>query len=445
MTTTSEASVAKAHGVSGEPVATMLTQRLALVETIDDLLAQGAASQGALALISVNVRQYRDLLIELGHRGAETLIQVFAARLQECLRPVDEFRRLSDGDFVLVLPGLRNHAQPLMAVRRLQRACQDAFQVESRSLKLNPRFGIALTPGDAADGAALLICAETALRHAITLRMEVASYADLNRSDVMPVVDLEQSLRAAIENDTLDSVFQPIVDVNSGEFVSAEMLTRWRAPGMGAVSPNVFIDIAEKTGLITPLTFWAFNRGLRECTEWQTQFPGTSVAINLAPTVLCEPHLFEWISQALNIWDADPSRLTIEITEQSLMSDPKVALAVLHKLHERGVRIAIDDFGTGYSSLEYLKTLPVQYLKIDKSFVMRMLSNRADRQIVKSVIDLAHNFGLSVVAEGVEDEETLDSLTLMGCQRAQGFYISKPCGARELPGWLQTSPWRANA
>lgn len=442
MTITSESALRLGGGVSrarAKPLAP--PQHLEVVDILERVIAAEPTARTACALIIVNIEQYRDLAIEIGHGGAESLVHEIAARISDCLRPVDLISRLGTSELALVLPGLRNSAQSLMAVRRIERACEDKVMIDGKSIKPRLHCGAAVLPNDAITAAEMLVCAETALRHAIKHRSHSVFYSDLNKINVLPVVDLERNLRLAIENNELASVYQPIIATNTGDLISVEMLTRWTCPKLGPVRPDIFIEVAEHTGLISPLTFWGFNKGLRECMEWQSALPNLAVSINLSPAVLCEPHLFEWLSQTLKVWGADPSRLTVEITEQSLLLDPEVSLAVLHKLHAQGIRIAIDDFGTGHSTLSYLRKLPISALKIDKSFVTGMLANPADLRIVKSVIDLAHNFNLGVVAEGVEDEETLDALTLMGCQCAQGWFVSRPMAAEALPGWLATSPW----
>lgn len=201
------------------------------------------------------------------------------------------------------------------------------------------------------------------------------------------------------------------------------MLARWEAPTIGVIERDMFFKIGEETALLAPLTLWA---------------------INVSAAALCEPHLSVSLFDSLKLWDAPPEQLTLEITEKSLLLDPDAGLKALSDLHAHGVKIVLDNFGTGYSSLAFLKRLPVSGLKIDESFVKNMLNNSADRRIVKSIIDLAHNFELSVVADGVEDEETMDSLTLMGCQFAQGNLIGPSMPPSALGAWLETSPWSLN-
>lgn len=222
------------------------------------------------------------------------------------------------------------------------------------------------------------------------------------------------------------------------------MLARWEAPTIGVIERDMFFKIGEETGLLAPLTLWAINKGLREYGDWQPTLPKLAVAINVSAAALCEPHLSVSLFDSLKLWDAPPEQLTLEITEKSLLLDPDAGLKALSDLHAHGVKIVLDNFGTGYSSLAFLKRLPVSGLKIDESFVKNMLNNSADRRIVKSIIDLAHNFELSVVADGVEDEETMDSLTLMGCQFAQGNLIGPSMPPSALGAWLETSPWSLN-
>jgi EAL domain-containing protein (putative c-di-GMP-specific phosphodiesterase class I) len=213
-------------------------------------------------------------------------------------------------------------------------------------------------------------------------------------------------------------------------------LLRWRHVERGLILPDVFIPLAERTQLMLPLTLWSLNNTLRECARWLTKSRDLSVAVNLSANVLNMPDVAGLIEQALRFWGVAPANLILEVTESAMMRDPIRSLETLHRLAALGVGLSIDDFGTGYSSLAYMKRLPVHELKIDKSFVLNMANNNNDRMIVKSIIDLAHNFGMKVTAEGVEDNTTLQQLADMGCDRAQGYFIARPMPAEDLAHWM---------
>jgi len=257
---------------------------------------------------------------------------------------------------------------------------------------------------------------------------------------------LETELRAALAAGALVLHYQPTVDVRSGRADRVEALARWPHPQHGLIPPDQFIPLAEQTGLIVPLTQWGLETALAQCHAWEQAGWTLGVAVNLSMRSLHDPGLPETIAWLLRRYAVPPERLTLEITESALMVDPAQAQAVLLRLTALGVQLAIDDFGTGYSSLGYLKQLPVDAVKIDKSFVQNMgHTTTKDSAIVRSIIDLGHNLGLAVVAEGVEDQATWQRLRAAGCDVAQGFYMSRPMPAAELEHWLATTSWGRGA
>jgi EAL domain-containing protein (putative c-di-GMP-specific phosphodiesterase class I) len=239
-------------------------------------------------------------------------------------------------------------------------------------------------------------------------------------------------LRQAIENHELILEFQPQVSLQTGRIVSAEALVRWQHPRRGLLGPNEFIPLAERVMLIEPLTQWVLNAALRESRAWQAAGHTVVVAVNFSMRSFQDPYLLETISSLLTTWNMPPSSLLLELTESSLMADPAETIEVITRLRAKGLRIAVDDFGTGYASLGYLKHFPVDELKIDKSFIRGMATDRKDLAIVRSTISLAHELGLQAVAEGVEDSATWDLLAQAGCDQAQGYYICEPVSAAGL-------------
>jgi diguanylate cyclase len=243
-------------------------------------------------------------------------------------------------------------------------------------------------------------------------------------------------LRQAITAGDLSLVFQPKLDIATGVVHGAEALARWHHPGHGSVPPSQFIELAEHSGLIKPLTLWVLENAIAQAMHWQARGLNLNVAVNLSAQNLHDPQLVSRLEHVLESRGAGPSTLAVEITETSIMRNPDFAMEIVTRLHELGVWIAIDDFGTGYSSLGYLKRLPVDEIKIDRSFVLDMTRNENDAFIVGAVIDLSHKLGVRVVAEGVENRETLTLLRDLGCDSAQGFYVSKPLPANEVQTWL---------
>jgi len=248
-------------------------------------------------------------------------------------------------------------------------------------------------------------------------------------------------MRTAIEHDEFELYYQPKRHLHSGLITRVEVLVRWNHPRRGLLMPVSFVPIAERTGLIKPMTDWILDKALQQCREWQDAGAPIHVAVNVSAKSLLEETLPSKVQSLLDKWNIDPRFLKIEITESSIMADPAHALAIMSMLQSMGVRLSVDDFGTGYSSLTHLRELPIDEIKIDKSFVTGMLTSEADAAIVRTVIDLAHNLGKQVCAEGVEDSETLQKLEEMGCDLAQGYFISRPVPAATLLTWLTENSW----
>ena len=430
--------------MSQDPLTDFPDRQQFLLE-LEQTLSGEHGEPGLVALILIKVKRLRDFNIELGYREGDELIVRIAHQIRDCLRQGDKIARVGTDEFALMLPALRTQGQPLMAVSKIQRTFEEPMEISDRELKVRLSFGISLAPRDGDTSEKLQRSADLALRHAINDGRATVLYQECGELETLPTLELETELEAAIQNAELTTAYQPIIDVETGELTGVELLSRWTSPVHGPVRPEQFLEIAERGNLIMPFTLWSLNNGLRECGEWQSSLPNTEISINLSSSVLLEPHLPELVLRTLKVWDTRVGHLTVEITEDAMMSDPEGCLRVLNKLHEYEVKIAIDDFGTGYSSLAYLKDLPVSELKIDQSFVTKVIDNIPDRRIVQSVIDLAHNFDVTVVAEGVEDEETLDTLTLMGCQRAQGDFIGRAVALDDLSEWLQSSDWDLRA
>jgi EAL domain-containing protein (putative c-di-GMP-specific phosphodiesterase class I) len=249
-------------------------------------------------------------------------------------------------------------------------------------------------------------------------------------------------LRRAIDQSDLALYYQPKVSLPHERVTCVEALVRWTHPRRGLLGPDQFVPIAEQTGLIRPLARWVLEAALRQCNRWRTDGIDLAVAVNLSMRNLHDAEIVDMIGRSLARWGVPPARLIVEITESSLMADAARALEVLGRLRAMGVGISIDDFGTGYSSLAYLKRLPVDELKIDRSFVAHMVHDESDAAIVRSTVGLAHELGLSVVAEGVEDQATWEFLSGLGCDVAQGYFISRPMPAAAIGGWLETSRWQ---
>ncbi len=415
---------------------TGLHRRDAFFEELECHLGSRRGTDKRVGLITVNIQRFRDINTAFGYRTADSLLEAFAHRIHGMLRPVDIFARISGDEFALLLPDIASEGHATLAAQKVIDLLSSPFSVDGHTLQLCVTMGIALFPLHGSESEQLLQSADAALSWAKRSNRSLAVFTEECRTLPGGPLLLENDLRHAIENDELEVHFQPKIQLSDGLACGAETLARWSHPSRGFVPPDTFIPIAERTGLIAPLTFWSLNAALMQCSACRRKWDWLSVAVNLSPCVLHDPDVVELVTRAMRIWGTDPGHLTLEITEGAMMADPVRSMETLQQLHDLGVVISIDDFGTGYSSLAYLKKLPVRELKIDKSFVRNMADDEDDAKIVQSIIDLAHNFELQVIAEGVENQATLERLTDMGCDYAQGFYIAKPMPADVIARWM---------
>ncbi|HWT15305.1 MAG TPA: GGDEF domain-containing phosphodiesterase [Patescibacteria group bacterium] len=343
-------------------------------------------------------------------------------RVRAALRPQDRILPVGDNVFALLLPNLRDSGHALLAANRLVRAFREPLLVGDRLQQGVPTIGIAMYPehGDHAED--LCRAAEQAFAQALTSRDRYQLFQPENARTEPPYVDL----REAIINNRLEVFLQPLWDIRAGKVIGAESLARWHSDVHGAISPIDFVLLAEQTGLIESLTRWSVNTTLRHCASARAAGHRLRYSINLSPRVFHEPGLVEQFQNALAIWDVPAEDVVLEVTESAVMEDPSLSAVVLGQLREIGFGISIDDFGIGYSSFAYLKRFPATELKIDQEFVLDIGVNPRAARLVHSMIDLAHHLDLVAVAEGVEDEATLERLRDMGCDLAQGFLFGRP-------------------
>jgi EAL domain-containing protein (putative c-di-GMP-specific phosphodiesterase class I) len=332
-------------------------------------------------------------------------------------------------------------ADILTAMDRVRAEIARPVHVEGLPLVIEGSIGIAVFPDDGEDVETLLQHADVAMYHAKGKNAGYAFYdASCARHDPGRLT-LVGELRRALECHELVLHYQPKAFLADGQVRSVEALVRWQHPERGLVPPDDFIPLVQQTGLIKPLTRYVIDAALRQARDWSAQGWDLSIAVNLSTRNLLDVELPDQIAELLARHGVPPSRLELEITESTMLEDPPRTRAILERLSTMGIRLSIDDFGTGYSSLAYLKRLPVDEIKIDRSFVMNMVEDEDDATIVRSTIDLGRNLGLEVVAEGVETGPIWDRLTALGCTVAQGYFLSRPLPADELAPWLER--WRA--
>jgi diguanylate cyclase (GGDEF)-like protein/PAS domain S-box-containing protein len=418
-------------GLTGLPNRSNLTDRLR------QSLRRSSHTLDPVALLVMDLDQFKEINDALGHDHGDRLLIELSHRLEELLGEEDVVARLGGDEFAVLLttPG---HLDAALAVAtRIRTAMEQPFHLGGISLQVNGSIGIAVYPDHAVDAETLARRADVAMYTAKRTGGGTAVYAPEHDQSSIRRLSLLGELRRAISDDELVLHFQPSVDLATGELRGAEALVRWQHPKHGLLPPAEFIELAEVSGTIQSLTRWVLARAIDTVCMWRENGVDLPVAVNLSVRNLYDVELPGWLGQQLADRGVDAGMLVLEITETELMDDPLYAMEVLGKLKALGAAASIDDFGTGYSSLAYLKNLPIDELKIDRSFVGMMVSDESDLTIVRSIIDLSHNLGLDVVAEGVEDAETLEQLSEMGCDRAQGYFLSRPVPADELLVWIR--------
>jgi diguanylate cyclase (GGDEF)-like protein len=417
---------------------TRLPNRVLLHDRLQQAILAAQRERSSVALLVMDVDRFKDVNDTFGHHIGDLLLEQLGERLGRVLRSSDTIARLGGDEFGVLLPSASFEDARHIAQRLLD-LLEQPFTLSGMQLEIDASIGMALSPEHGIDADTLLRRADVAMYVAKRGNSGYALFtADQDQHSPMRLA-LVAELRHAIEHDELSLNFQPKVSLATGRVTCAEALVRWEHPWHGLLSPDLFVPIAEQTGLIRPLSRWVLDAALRQVSRWRRDGLDLAVAVNLSMRNLHDAEIADMIRQLLIRWGVPASCLTIEITESSLMGDAARAMEVLDRLRAMGVSVSIDDFGTGYSSLAYLKRLPVHELKIDKSFVANMASDDHDAAIVRSTVGLAHDLGLRVVAEGVEDQPTWDLLVEVGCDVAQGYFISRPLPPLVLGEWLDSA------
>ena len=420
---------------------TKLPGRIQFFEQLESCIISNREDDHLIGLLLINVLNIDAVNAEISYQAGDQVLIQITQRISNASRPSDILARLGGTEFALILPSLANSNQAILAANKISEVCKKPLSINGNHIKIRVAVGVAIHPKHGDNPEALLRCSSMALSKTLKSSTHYMMYSIPETSESIPTLALESELEKAIDNGDLEVYYQPKLNLRKQIVTGAEALARWTSPTYGVVRPDVFIDIAEKSGLIAPLTRLILNIALRQCNDFQKLVGDFSVAVNLSATVLHNEEVADLVDQSMAIWSTDPRLLILEVTESAMMVDPVSCRNTLGRIHDSGVRISIDDFGTGYSSLSYLKKLPVNELKIDKSFVLNMANDEDDVSLVQTVIDLAHNFELDVVAEGIENQETLDRLITMGCDYAQGFYLARPMSADDLEQWFSESRW----
>ncbi|MGD8497755.1 MAG: EAL domain-containing protein, partial [Chromatiales bacterium] len=428
------------HQATHDPL-TDLPNRSALRNRLQETIDRNEAERTPFALLLMDLNRFKEINDTLGHHVGDEILVKIGPRLQPIMhRHSATLFRLGGDEFAILLPEVQDPAGAQALADAILEALRQPFQLARFSLEVGASIGIAFYPEHGADPSTLLRCADVAMYSCKRALLGQAVYSGEIDNHSPLRLTLMSELGKAIDGQQLFLHYQPKIDLGDGRVAGYEALVRWRHPEHGMIPPGEFIPVVEMTELIRPLTLWVLDEALAQLRLWRDQGSDACIAVNLSARNLLDQGLVTEIEHRLARHGVPPHALELEITESTLMAEPKRALAVLNSLDVLGVRLAIDDFGTGYSSLGYLRHLPVNALKIDRSFVAGMLDSPKDAMIVRSTIDLAHNMDLQVIAEGIENAQTLHELREMRCDQAQGYFISRPLPAEELDAFAPSLP-----
>jgi diguanylate cyclase (GGDEF)-like protein len=419
---------------------TGLPNRALIIDRIEQGILNAKRHGRQLTLIMIDLDNFKEVNDTLGHSTGDELLVSLGERFVEQLEDGFTVGRLGGDEFAIVLPdaGLD---RALEVAETLQEILHQPMQLDGRDIALDASMGVSVYPDHGEKPSDLMKCSDVALYVAKRNRDSLSVYNSQNNPYNQTHLELTRDLRSAIKRKEITLNFQPKIDLRSGTLIGAEALARWTHPVHGEVPPAQFVPILEQSGLIAEFTLQVLDMAVSYCKQCERAGYEISVAVNLSVQNLRDESLPDHVDDILAEHDLESCHLTLEITESAVMEDYLKSIEVLGELSDMGIELSIDDFGTGYSSLAYLKRMPVQQLKIDRSFVSEMITDRDDAVIVRSTIDLAHNLGLATVAEGVETEEVLAALGEMGCDMAQGFLISRPLPQKEFFLFLKNCEW----
>ena len=417
---------------------TGLPNRMLFNDRLRQAIVVGHREREPLVLLIMDMDRFKEVNDTLGHQVGDLLLQQVALRLAATLRQSDTVARLGGDEFAVLPAGGTDLEGGSHTAKKILRALEHPFVVDGRNIDVGASIGIAQCPEHGEEADTLMRHADVAMYVAKRTKRGYAVYAPQLDEHTAAHLALIGELRHAIGHNELVLHYQPTVALKSGRTIGVEALVRWQHPTQGLIPPDQFIPAAEETELVQPLAQWVLNHGLSQLRSWNDSGLDVELAVNLSAWNLRDPDFPELASGLLENWGVDPNRLTLEITESGIMAPSSIHEAI-SQLSTLGVGLSIDDFGTGYSSLARLKRLPVNEIKVDKSFIIGMIADGMSVSIVRSVIELGHNMGLRVVAEGVENRETMDKLVTLGCDLAQGHYLCPPMPATELTRWFRES------
>jgi diguanylate cyclase (GGDEF)-like protein len=421
-------------------VLTDLPNRGVFHDRLQQCILNGHREKKPLALLLMDLNRFKEVNDTFGHLSGDLLLRQIGPRVRRVLRDSDTVARVGGDEFAFLLPKTDIEGASL-AARKIQKALEGPFVLGEATIEVGVSIGIALYPDHGEQGDALYQKADTAM---YATKQAGGGYAVYNPAHELinpGRLLLSGKFRRALEYGELSMHYQPQVNLKTTRVVGVEALSRWVHPDLGPIPPGQFILLAEQTGLIKPFTEWVLKTVCSQHEEWKEMGLQIPISVNLSSKNLQESQFPDMVSELTNSGRMKAGQLGFEFTENMLMANPMRVMRVLNSFSTMGIPLSIDDFGTGHSSLGYLKKLPVQKIKIDKSFIVDRVVDKGDTVIVKSIIDMGHSLGLDVVAEGVEDQSTMNRLTSLGCDAAQGHHICHPLPPAELTPWLKKARW----
>ncbi len=416
---------------------TNLPNRVLLLDRLQQAILLGRREMKSFAVLLMDLDRFKEVNDTMGHRFGDILLRQVSSRIMTILRKSDTLARLGGDEFAILLLGQVTAEDATQFAEKVLQVLEPSFVIEGVSLDIDASIGITLFPDHADQVHSLLQKADIAMYMAKSAENSIMLYSSARDKHSLKGLVLKSDLRHAIQNEHLFLIYQPKVNLKTNQVTGVEALVRWKHPQFGIVSPDLFIPLAEQTGLIKPLTLWVLKEALHQERVWRAAGLDLCVAVNLSVRSLRDAKLSDQILDVLGHSGVAPEKLELEITESIIMDDPIRAMEIVTHLGKMGIKFALDDFGTGYSSLSYLKKLPISAVKIDKSFIADMMGEGGndDEVIVVSIIELAHNLGMKVIAEGVENQETWNRLVASRCDEVQGYFLSRPIPGDALQDW----------
>ncbi|MCR4302785.1 MAG: EAL domain-containing protein [Gallionella sp.] len=420
---------------------TRLPNRALFHDRLHTALSSARRSQELFALVAMDMDMFKEINDTLGHHAGDLVLQHVANACNKVLRDSDTVARMGGDEFAILLPKVTDMERAVQVAQRVLMAIREPLQIDGHMIEADASIGIAMFPQHGEDELALITHSDAAMYEAKRQKLGVMVYLPEMGEGKSEAIALKGELRRAINEGEMVLHFQPKIDIGTRSVIGVEALVRWQHPRLGLLYPDSFIELAEMSGHIKPLTQEVLRLAMKQIREWGDQGLVLPIAVNISAVNLQDKGFPDTVASLIAEHEVPSHLLELEVTETAIMNDPITAIENTRRLSRLGVQMSIDDFGTGYSSMAYLQKLMVAKIKIDKSFVIDMGGNENDEVIVRSTIELAHNLGLHAVAEGVENQATWDKLREMGCDSAQGYLMSKPLPAEKFMDWVQSSPW----